>query len=377
MKYLLVGNGINIQFDKTNYTAKEIMLRILQNCDRADFPSHIIINEPYMMKNYIGLLFLEARSALQGYYDKFTNCKAEKMSLLSFKEQYANKLQTLKITDIGFEDYYLIHDLVCHRHHVVNPEQYEVRESMRLAYLLAIYNDGKLDDLHLSYPLTFINYLNSFDSIFTTNYDSNVDTVCKKKIYHIHGWFKQISAVYDAESFRNQLPDAPIKTALIDNKFYYLYSNALTTHCGAYKELQLKQASYANDAITKMAAAYKANPAVKNDVNSWVKEDNKITANIGFAVKMKAKNPDLKFKDDYHFDKLSNIQGELEILGLSPWNDFHIFETIDNSNITQSTYYYFSLEQRDKIKMLLPKLIAKGCVKFVPLTDFWRKIYEE
>ena len=315
MKHLLVGNGINIQFDNKSYATKEIVLRILQNCDRTDFPAHIIINEPYLMKNYIGRLFLEARMALQGYYDEFANCKDEEMSLASFKEQYANKLLTLKITDIGFEDYYLIHDLVCHKHHVVNPEQYEIRESMRVAYLLAIYNDGKLDDLHLSYPLAFIDYLNSFDSIFTTNYDSNVDAVCKKEIYHIHGWFKQISAVYDAESFRNQLPDAPIKTSSIDANFYYLYSNALTTHCGAYKEFQLKQYSYANDAITKMALAYKTNPTVKNDIDLWMKQENKITANTGYAVNMKAENPDLEFKYDYHIDKLTNIQGKLEILG--------------------------------------------------------------
>ena len=54
MKHLLVGNGINIQFDNKSYATKEIVLRILQNCDRTDFPAHIIINEPYLMKNYIG-----------------------------------------------------------------------------------------------------------------------------------------------------------------------------------------------------------------------------------------------------------------------------------------------------------------------------------
>lgn len=374
MRHLLVGNGINIQFDKTSYTTKEIVLRILQNCDRTDFPAHIIVNEPYLLKNYIGYLFLEARMALQGYYDEYVNCSAEEMSLASFKEQYANKLSTLKITDIGFEDYYLIHDLICHKHNVVNPEQYQIRESMRIAYLLAIYNDGKLDDLHLSYPSAFIDYLNSFNSIFTTNYDSNVDAVYKKEIYHIHGYFKQISAVYDTASFRNQLPDAPIKNIDLDNNFYYLYSNALSTHCGAYKEFQLKQYAYANDAVTKLALAYKTNPKVKNDVDLWLNEDNKMIANMGYAVKVKVENPDLEFKDDYHFDKLSNIRGELEILGLSPWNDFHIFEAIDKSNIMKCTYYYFSLEQSEKIKILLPNLMAKDCIKFVSLTDFWEEM---
>ena len=376
MKSLLAGNGINIQFDNKNYTTAEIVHRLLQNCDRDIFPDHIIVNEPYLLKNYIGRLFLEARLALQGAYDSYVTCKAEESSLAAFKEQYCHKLYTLRLTDIGFEDYYLIHDLVCHKYGVVNPKQYSVRESMRIAYLLSIYNDGKLDELHKNYPPKFIEYLKEFDSIFTTNYDSNIDSVVEKRVYHIHGWFKQLAAVYDTASFRNQLPDAPIKTTTVDENYYYLYSNALTTHCGDYKEFQLKQYSYANDAITKLAAAYTTNPTVKKDVDLWASDNNRITANMGHAVKLKVANPDLTFSDDFHFDELSKITGELEILGLSPWNDFHIFESIENSKITQCTYYYFSDEQRDKVCEILPTLYAKGCLRLCPLKEFWRKMYE-
>ena len=45
MRNLLTGNGINIQFDNQNYTTQQIVLRILKNCDRDDFPLHIIVNE--------------------------------------------------------------------------------------------------------------------------------------------------------------------------------------------------------------------------------------------------------------------------------------------------------------------------------------------
>lgn len=376
MKNLLVGNGINIQFDNHSYTTAEIVLRLLKNCDRDDFPTHIIVNEPYLLKNYIGRLFLEARLALQGDYDSYVTCKAEEASLISFKEQYAGKLATLKITDIGFEDYYLIHDLVCHKYKTGNPEQYYIRESMRIAYLLSIYNDGELDKLHFKFPKTFVDYLRGFDSIFTTNYDSNIDSTVGNKVYHIHGWFKQLSAVYDVNSFRNKFPDAPIKNITVDNAYYYLYSNALTTHCGNYKEFQLKQYAYANDAITKLAAAYRVTPSVKDAVDSWIHDENKITANMGYAVKMKASDPDLVFSDDFHFDKLSTITGELEILGLSPWNDFHIFESIEKSGITKCTYYYYSDEQRDKVTEILPTLYTKGILKLCPLKDFWSKMYE-
>ncbi len=61
MKHLLVGNGINIQFNSTDYTTQQIVLRILKNCDRKDFPSHIIVDFPYLLKNYLGQLFFGSK----------------------------------------------------------------------------------------------------------------------------------------------------------------------------------------------------------------------------------------------------------------------------------------------------------------------------
>lgn len=371
MKNLLIGNGINIQFDNKNYTTRSIVTRVLKNCDRDDFPSHIIVDYPYLLKNYLGLLFLEARAALQGEYDVFVSCEAEKNSLTSFKEQYKGKLNSLTIMDIGFEDYYLIHDLVCHKTRTVNPDQYSIRQAMRIAYLFSIYNDGELDSLHTNYSAALINYLKSFDSIFTTNYDSNIDSVVDTEVFHIHGWFKKLDAVYDDKSYRNQLPDAPIKNIQLDSEYFYLYSNALTTHCGAYKEFQLNQYSFANDAVTKLAIAYTNNPRVKKDIDSWLHCSNKLTANMGYAVKAKLDNPDLIFEDNYHFDKLFSMVGELEILGLSPWNDFHIFEAIDKSNIKKCVYYYFSEDQCAKVKELLPCLSNNGMLEFFPVKEFW------
>lgn len=374
MKHLLVGNGINIQFNPTDYTTQQIVLRILKNCDREDFPSHIIVNFPYLLKNYLGLLFLEARDVIEGKYDQYANCSAERSSLNSFREQYASRIRTLRMTDIGFEDYYLLHDLCCHKTGTRNPEQFYIREALRIAYLFAIYNDGKLNELYKLYPEKFINYLRDFDSIFTTNYDSNVDSVVENPVYHIHGQFDKLSAVYDPTSFRNQLPDAPIKGYEVDPEYLYLYSNSLSTHCGQYKEFQVKQYSLANSAMEKLAAAYQTNQRIRRDVDEWVKDKNKITSNMGYAVQMKVQHPELTFTDDYHFEKLSQITGELVVLGLSPWNDFHIFETIDKSEIDSFIFYYFSEEQCPKIASLLPSVNQRGVLHFFSAQEFWRAV---
>lgn len=377
MNNLLVGNGINIQFNKKDYTTQQLVLRILKNCDREDFPSHIIVNFPYLLKNYIGQLFLEARDILEDKYDSYTNCFAEVESLKSFKKRYKDKINILRITDIGFEDYYLIHDLVCHKTNTQNPKQYYIREAMRIAYLYAIYNDGKINTLYQEYPRKFIDYLIGFDNIFTTNYDLNVELATQKQVYHIHGQFDKKSDVYLLNSFRNQLPDAPIKEIEIDENYFYLYSNALTTHSGAYKELQIKQISQANSVVEKMAMAYNNDPKIKQEVDSWTIEANKLTANMGYAIQLKAVNPSLTFSDNYHFDIFKNITGTLQILGLSPWNDFHIFESLNDSDIDKCVYYYFDESECDKIKELLPELNVQGKIEFLSVKAFWENCYEK
>ena len=377
MNNLLVGNGINIQFNKKDYTTQQLVLRILKNCDREDFPSHIIVNFPYLLKNYIGQLFLEARDILEDKYDSYTNCFAEVESLKSFKKDIKDKINILRITDIGFEDYYLIHDLVCHKTNTQNPKQYYIREAMRIAYLYAIYNDGKINTLYQEYPRKFIDYLIGFDNIFTTNYDLNVELATQKQVYHIHGQFDKKSDVYLLNSFRNQLPDAPIKEIEIDENYFYLYSNALTTHSGAYKELQIKQISQANSVVEKMAMAYNNDPKIKQEVDSWTIEANKLTANMGYAIQLKAVNPSLTFSDNYHFDIFKNITGTLQILGLSPWNDFHIFESVNDSDIDKCVYYYFDESECDKIKELLPELNVQGKIEFLSVKAFWENCYEK
>ena len=248
---------------------------------------------------------------------------------------------------------------------------------MRIAYLYAIYNDGKINTLHQEYPRKFIDYLIGFDNIFTTNYDLNVELATQKQVYHIHGQFDKKSDVYLLNSFRNQLPDAPIKEIEIDENYFYLYSNALTTHSGAYKELQIKQISQANSVVEKMAMAYNNDPKIKQEVDSWTIEANKLTANMGYAIQLKAVNPSLTFSDNYHFDIFKNITGTLQILGLFPWNDFHIFESVNDSDIDKCVYYYFDESECDKIKELLPELNVQGKIEFLSVKAFWENCYEK
>ena len=50
MKNILVGNGINIQYDKVNCAPKNIVLRMLLSFDDEDFPCDYIVDDPMLLK---------------------------------------------------------------------------------------------------------------------------------------------------------------------------------------------------------------------------------------------------------------------------------------------------------------------------------------
>lgn len=371
MKNLLVGNGINIQFDKS-YTIKSIIIRLLDELYSDDFPFEVITTEPVLLEWYIGKLFLFAKEAINGQFTKYCVCSAERIALADFIHRYSKQYRDLRITDIGFEDYYLIHDLVCHRFGIHNPEQYYVRESLKMAYYHSIYNHGDLDKLYLQYSDELIEYLKSFDKIFSINYDSNIENAIGEKVFHIHGHFEQLSEVYNPDSFRNHMSDAPLEGVDIDNKYDYLHSNAVSTYCGDYKQFQLKQNVQANAAVEKMAVAYLENIELQEQVDAWGNEDNQILVNLSEAIRLKVDNPELSFSEYYPVDEFSGISGALDILGLSPTNDYHLFEIIDTSNLDSCTFYYFNESEKDRIRTVLPKLFSEQKLKFIDVREFWR-----
>lgn len=265
----------------------------------------------------------------------------------------------------------MIHDLVSNKFGTVNPEQYVVRESMKMAYFHSIYNNGSINLLYRNYSKNFIDYLLSFDNIFTTNYESNLESATGKEIYHIHGQFDKLSEVYNPDSFRNRLNDNPIEGIPNDPAYTYLHSTAVSTYCGDYKQYQLKQDSVANKVVEKMAKGYIEMDSIHNDVDSWANLDNQLVVNLGDAIKLKVANPEIKFQEDYSLDRFGSMQGKLTILGLSPYNDYHLFELICDSNISNCTYFYFDKSECPRIEMLLNKLQYQNMLTFKSVKNFW------
>lgn len=366
MRNLLVGNGVNIQHGGYNFSNNAIVLRTLQNFTKGNFPTHILSDEPLLSKLHLGYLFTIIPNVLNGEYDSVANCTAEKFSISEFKQRYSNR-KMLKMTDVGFEDYYLLHDLICHKCKVQNPEMFDVRESIVGCFLHSIFDNNQVNTLSSKYMPVFIEWLNTFQSIFTTNYDSNIDNVVEIPVHHLHGDFVTRKEIYDSDSFRNQLPDCPIKDCVIDENYPHLYSTALSTHSGSYKEMHLKQKQLANSGAEKFASAYLSNKSVKMDVDSWKNDENPLIANLYESIMLKLKNPDIEFKQQYPIEEFRAMAGELVILGLSPYNDKHIFEIINSSEITNCIFYFYD----EKECILVKKLLPQKTVDFKPAKTFW------
>ena len=353
MNTLLFGNGINIQYGGKDNLNKNIILRAIESINIDDFPKHIIVDEPELILSLLGYLFLEVRSLLSHKYDNYAFTTEQKSALNDFIHRY-EKYDSLTIADIGFEDYYLIYDLFCYKKRINNPDKYYMREALKSLFLFSIYNRGKVNEIYNHFPASLKDYFRSFDYIFTTNYDRNVELFSERDVYYLHGAFHIKADVYNPQSLRNHLSDSPMKDYVIDEDYFYLYSNALTSYSGNSKLFLIKQGMQANEAIKNIALAYQDNPIVKKSVDEWEEDTNELTRKLAEATILKWNNPELQFDETYPIKEFENIKDNIVIVGLSPNNDTHIFSMINNNpNINKVDYFFYLEEEKEQINNLL------------------------
>lgn len=223
-------------------------------------------------------------------------------------------------------------------------------------------------------PKKLVDFLADHDYIFTVNYDSNLETVCTKPIYHLHGNFDVLEEIYNANSFRNKLSDSQINSLKLNKSYMHLYSNVILDFSGNYKEFEIKQYGDANKAVEKFAIAYKKDPFVKADIDNWKNDSNTILKNINESIMLKLSQPNLHFSEYYHYDKLDEISGELIIIGLSPNNDTHLFSKINNNNmISKVTYYFYKDIYNNYVNDLniIGQLLPNKYIVNIDINDLW------
>ena len=69
--------------------------------------------------------------------------------------------------------------------------------------------------------------------------------------------------------------------------------------------------------------------------------------------------------------EFQEITGELIIFGLSPYNDYHLFEIINNAALEKCIFFYYNDSECERIKLLLPQLNAEKRLVFQSAKKFW------
>lgn len=155
MNNLLVGNGINIKHGGNDFGNAQIILRALKSFASDGFPRDVIMDDPILVKYFLGYLFFEITNTLSGLNDRYAVIDTEKEALTEFKQKY-NSRKSLRMTDIGFEDYYLIYDMVCNKNRITNPDRYNIRTILQLSFLNSIYDGGNVNSPHKAFSEGFV-----------------------------------------------------------------------------------------------------------------------------------------------------------------------------------------------------------------------------
>lgn len=186
-----------------------------------------------------------------------------------------------------------------------------------------IYSKNKV-----KYPFNFITYLKSKDNIITTNYDYNIEENTGNRVFHIHGDFKNHNCI---------LEQGDKNLVLIKELMNTEYSRRLNK---IEKEYYINEVSK----ILKDIDRSKIEKGYDDISNSTLTEA---------------------------FEKLLNLNGEVEILGLSPECDDYIFKSlIDNDKVKKINYYHYGNSEKEKIEMLF----MSDKIKFREVKDFWKEM---
>lgn len=356
MNNLLLGNGINIQFGgnacSSDFIMKRIKYRAKLDCYNRLFGNKFTGNEIInLLENFIG----EANQIRDGYYDSFVTDEDTSEALNDFKARYETVIKNTY--DIMLEDWFF----VVHMFFLKNIDLEENRQSAVQGFehliLDAIYNSGKIQEIYsnMKQNKKVRRFFQSFDKIYTLNYDNNIEKLTGKEVYHLHGDF---SVLANSENENNVMgyirkTDSGI-IAFEDMK--HCFCNALLNYSG---KLKYKIISDNHNLILEsenFASKYAGDITFKQYVDK-LKEEKPFEYRI---IMTKILHPELNMATEYYFDSFSKIKGELSIIGMSPNNDAHIFDAVlNNKNLSKVIFYYYDEKDRVFIETYYPRKLFK------------------
>lgn len=365
MRSVLLGNGINIQFGGFAYNSDFIMKRIKYSArlDRYEklFENKITGDEIEKLLNSFVTI---ANDIIAKKYDDITEDIDTIDAIKDFQSRYTEKISFPH--EIMLEDWFLIVHLFFLKNADLTEEKKGAIQGFERLLLDAIFNDGNIQKLYIKMNKQVKRFFNSFDNVFTLNYDNNIEKLTHKSVYHLHGDFSVLANSENSENVLGYIRTQAGDTVWFD-EMKHCFCNALLNYSG---KLKYKIAEVSHNLIVdseNYSERYETDASFREKIEK-MKKDNPLAAEM---ILTKIEHPNLKMATEYYFDRFKKIQGELVIIGMSPNNDAHIFELIlNNSNITKVIFYYFNKKEKDYIEKNYPKdLFECKCVQ-----DLWKTL---
>lgn len=363
-KSVLLGNGINIQFGGKTYSNRFILSRIVFNalCDKYDSLFEGTLSGKEIENIFRGLL-PTANSVLYGKYDEISMDEKEvKEAISEFKEQNSNRSKFEHYYDIPLEDWFLLLRLAF----LDNPDLADMwissKQGLEWMILDAIYNEGRIQEIHQKMKKPVKRYFKSFDSIFTLNYDDNIEKLTNKTVYHLHGDYSVLADSENPETIQGFLNNQKGQI-VINSEYPQCYCNALLNFSGWHKY------NVAQKKLKSIQMLEKLKQMHKNDIVEFQATrlcmESKVTGTAQ-VIDTYIDHPELKIATDYHFSELEELSGELHIIGLSPQNDSHIFACIEKSAVNKIIFYSYG-EPPKTLPLIKP-------YEFADIKKLWKSL---
>lgn len=312
---LLVGNGINIEFGGIDvYSNSAILNRVVENIKAGKYTA--LTENSLSVDQQLGLLDGMVKVIDQIKAGKYKSQADGLFMLMELERITRTYPDDSSITSVFLEDYFLAFEIFNNGFKVKDGEEQNETYRKILFALLSqmlvdgIYNDGDINDVYKNFYMGMSTYLSRFSNIFTTNYDCNLENTLGNtdKVCHLHGEFGKLALEYDVTS---------------------LYYKAHKATCDALISKKVPNMDHIySDAIMSW---------------SWLDKYGELI------------EPDTKSKKEL----FKSISGQLEIIGLAPANDEHLFLLINNNpKIKSVVYYYLYDEDRDELPHHLKKPVS-------------------
>lgn len=350
-KSILIGNGININFGGKAYTNDYIIKRILFNA-RANkydplFDGEISGDE--IARIFIGLSTW-ANDISDGKYDAIIPDE-EKPILKDFKARYNWKLS--HYYEVGLEDWLFILHVYFLQNADIADNWSSAKQGFERMMLDAIYNDGDIQEIHKVMGKHVKRWLLEFSNVFTLNYDNNIEDLIKRPVFHLHGDFRTPANSENPQTLLGYIRRNNNENVVIP-QFEHCFCNALFGYAGEHKY--------------GIACAFeKGTEGLKRLEKSGISPEC-FPVPLDEMIRVHQEHPELVFSCCYHFAEFKELAGELNIIGMSPNNDYHIFKLIDESNVDKVVFYSFS---EGKPKKGLP---IHQEVEYRNAQELWRRL---